>query len=158
MHSINRPVCTVCFIFQTSLGVKKPFHYGGVYQNRFEYSVDASLGSQHFQEDASPYYPTNPSATTVSMVGARQVPTSIQSYYAAQISTGANYSMIFKGGYHLSENWVLGGFLNLNNTQNYASQTAGFFMRYQFHAGRIISTSYSGYLPDWNAIQPSAMK
>jgi hypothetical protein len=86
------------------------------------------------------------------------VPTSLQSYYAAQISTGANYSMILKGGYHLSENWVLGGFLNLNNIQNYASQTAGFYMRYQFHAGRIISTSYSGYLPDWNAIQPLAMK
>ena len=131
-----------------------PIHWGGTYEDRFEYSVDASLGSQHFQEDVTPYFPLAPGPSSHGPVIARPV----FSYYPSQISTGANYSMVFKGGYHLSENWVLGGFVNVNNTLNYASQTAGFYMRFQFRPSRTNSNSFSGYLPDWNAIQPLALK
>jgi hypothetical protein len=137
-----------------------PLHWGGTYEDRFEYSVDASIGSQHFQENATPYFPLG--ASTRSSTGnglfVGSAPTATVSYYPAQTSTGANYSMVFKAGYHLTEHWVLGGFLNLNNTQNYASQTGGFFVRYEFRPSRLFPKDFAGYLPDWNAIEPLAQR
>jgi predicted Zn-dependent protease len=38
--------------------VNVPVQWTGVYQRRFEYSVNLSLGSQSFREDAAPYFPT----------------------------------------------------------------------------------------------------
>jgi len=94
---------------QSYLLFSVPLHWGGTYQDRFEYSVDASLGSQHFQENATPYYPLAATASTSSSktsVGAalvaRPAPVLAVSYYSGEISTGANYSMVFKGGYHMT--------------------------------------------------------
>ncbi len=39
--------------------VNVPVRWVGHYKNNFTYSISASLGSQLFREDASPFFPTN---------------------------------------------------------------------------------------------------
>jgi hypothetical protein len=119
-----------------------PVCWKATYHQVFEYSVDASLGSQHFQEDATPYFPLANSQTGVSP------------YYPGQISTGANYSLTAKGGYRLNPNWVLGGFLDANNTRNYSSQSLGFYVRYQQHPAPSGAKQFNGDLPDRKAMRP----
>jgi cellulose synthase operon protein C len=115
-----------------------PVTWKGTYR-RFQYSVVASLGSQYFQEDSTPYFP-------LALLN--------RHYYPSQISTGANYSLDMKGAYRLGDNWVLGGFIDFNNTLNYASQTVGFYVRYQEHPYTTGSELSGRDLPDWNAMRP----
>jgi hypothetical protein len=142
---------------QSYLLFNVPVHWQGTYNSRFEYSADASLGSQHFQEDSSPYFPllpppalTNPSH---SKIGSNTI-----LYYPSMVSTGANYSMVLKSGYRLNSNWLLGGFVDFNNTQNYVSKTFGFYVRYQFRPLPLNSLLSSGSLPDWNALRSLVLK
>ena len=115
-----------------------PVTWKGTYR-QFEYSVVASLGSQYFEEDSTPYFPLQ---------------FYNRHYYPSQISTGANYSLDMKGAYRLGDNWVLGGFLDFNNTLNYASQTVGFFLRYQEHPYSPGSGPSGRDIPDWKAMRP----
>ena len=115
-----------------------PVTWKGTYR-QFQYSVVASLGSQYFQEDSSLYFPLQ---------------LRNRYYYPSQISTGANYSLDMKGAYRLGDNWVLGSFIDLNNTLNYASQTIGFYVRYQEHPHTPGSEPSGRDLPDWNAMRP----
>ena len=131
-----------------------PVHWQGTYNTHFEYSVDASLGSQHFQEDSTPFFPLQTAPTALSLFGLKVGNSGAVSYYPSQVSTGANYSMVFKGGYRLDSNWLIGGFLDFNNTQNYTSKTFGFYMRYQFRPLSLFSSSKSNNLPDLNALRP----
>ena len=141
---------------QSYLLFNVPVHWQGTYNNRFEYSADASLGSQHFQEDSSPFFPLQaPPATTNS--GHAKIGSTV-SYYPSQVSTGANYSMVLKGGYRLNSNWLLGGFMDFNNTQNYVSKNFGFYVRYQFRPAPFNSSASSNNLPDWNAMRSLILK
>ena len=55
-----------------------PLHWRGIYHHRFEYSVDGSLGAQHFQEDSTPYFPIAYLPTTpppqIPIIPARSAP------------------------------------------------------------------------------------
>ncbi len=141
---------------QSYLLFNVPVHWQGTYLNRFEYSADASLGSQHFQEDASPFFPLQtppqPTSSSHAKIG------STISYYPSQVSTGANYSMVLKSGYRLNSNWLLGGFMDFNNTQNYVSKNFGFYVRYQFRPTPPNSSPGSTNLPDWNAMRSLILK
>src|SRR5581483_574248 len=137
----------------------------GSYRDQFEYSADASLGSQHFQEDSTPYFPYNHALvafqgspysatnglTPVSFPGPPQL------YYPGQVSTGANYSMNFKGAYKMTPNWYLGAFADLNNTRNYSSQSIGFYVRYLQRPMTLKPDHASENLFDWNAIRHLAL-
>jgi hypothetical protein len=151
-----------------------PVHWRGQYHNRFEYSVDASLGTQHFAEDATPYFPLNPvpmvlttptQPATVGGSGAyipyprppippTPVPIAVVPYYAAQTVTSINYSMTVKGGFRMTENWFMGGFLDLNNSLNYASTSAGIYVRYQQRPVTLDTPLNDADLPKWNSIRP----
>ena len=142
-----------------------PVHWRGSYRDQFEYSADASLGSQHFQEDSTPYFPYNHALvafqgspysatnglTPVSFPGPPQL------YYPGQVSTGANYSMNFKGAYKMTPNWYLGAFADLNNTRNYSSQSIGFYVRYLQRPMTLKPDHASENLFDWNAIRHLAL-
>jgi cellulose synthase operon protein C len=119
-----------------------PMHWRGIYHNRFEYSVDGSLGAQHFQEDATPYFPIAYLPSNAA---------SASSYYPSQISTSVNYSIGMKSAYRLSGNWLIGGFFDFNNSLNYTSTNAGFYVRYQFHPTS--PEAKPGELPGWNEIR-----
>jgi tetratricopeptide (TPR) repeat protein len=146
-----------------------PFHWKGVYNGRFEYSIDASFGIQHFEEDSSPYYPlelnqpltsssitVGPSPSILRVVPPQTIAPTM-SYYPSQIDTGANYNLDMKAGYRLTGNWFLGGFIDVNNTRNYTSKTIGFYARYQFHPVPPTYRLHDADLPDWNAIRRLAL-
>jgi tetratricopeptide (TPR) repeat protein len=141
---------------QSYLLFNVPVHWQGTYNSRFEYSADASLGSQHFQEDSSPFFPLQAPPTPTNTFHSKIGNTVL--FYPSQVSTGANYSMVLKSGYRLSTNWLLGGFLDFNNTQNYVSKTFGFYVRYQFRPIPFNSSSNTENLPDWNALRPLILK
>jgi len=115
-----------------------PVTWKGAYR-QFQYSVVASLGSQYFEEDSSPYFPLQWRS---------------RYYYPSQISTSANYSLNMKGAYRLGNDWLLGGFIDLNNTLNYTTQTIGFYLRYQEHPYTPGSGPSGRDLLDWRAMRP----
>jgi tetratricopeptide (TPR) repeat protein len=96
-----------------------PFTVQGQYGDKLHYTVAGAIGVQAFQESSTPYYPfglppgltSNPS-------------------YAAKSVVGGNYDLHAEVAQHVIDRWYIGGFVSLNNTRNYASQTAGFFIRY----------------------------
>jgi hypothetical protein len=88
----------------------------------------SSIGVQAFQEDSSPYFPLDPSL---------QFPTpppTTPLYYPTRDSVSANYLIDIEASYRMSEHWFAGGFFNANNTRDYNSITAGFFVRYMFRS------------------------
>jgi hypothetical protein len=107
-----------------------------------EYSIAASMGSQFFSEDQSPYFPLT---SVKEQLGGP--------YYAGQSKTGANYNLEFKMGYRMAPNWFVGAFVNANNTADYSSQNVGFTVRY------LMMQSPSSYdlqlnsIPDWKGGQ-----
>jgi tetratricopeptide (TPR) repeat protein len=141
---------------QSYLLFNVPVHWQGTYHSRFEYSADASLGSQHFQEDSSPFFPLQAPPPPIRFPHTKIVST--VSYYPTQVSTGANYSMVLKAGYRLNSNWLLGGSVDFNNTQNYVSKNFGFYVRYQFRPTPFNSSSSSNNLPDWNGMRSLVLK
>jgi cytochrome c-type biogenesis protein CcmH/NrfG len=123
--------------------VNVPLQWTGVYQRRFEYSVNLSLGSQSFREDAAPYFPT-----LLNVQGLNGP------FYNSQNVSGASYSFDFKGLYQLNPNWFVGTFVNLNNARNFQSQSAGFALKYAFKAKPLGSAFTSTTIPDWKGMQP----
>lgn len=97
-----------------------PFTFNGHYGPRFHYRVVGSLGAQAFQEDSSPYFPLDPA-----IQAANNNP-----HYPEQTSVGGNYSFDAEGAYAIAEHWYVGGYLNFNNARDYASEKAGFYVRY----------------------------
>ncbi len=152
-----------------------PLHWKGTYHNRFEYSVDASLGSQHFSEDATPYYPLEANSKASSAV-ATVAPTNsapslirfknptptpptptppsfVMPYYPSQTVTSVNYSLTMKGGYRLTENWFLGGFMNVNNARDYSSSSVGICVRYQQRPVSLDTPLNDADVQQWNSIR-----
>ena len=118
-----------------------PIRWVGKWE-RMEYSAAASLGSQFFSEDASPYFPLDPIKQRLA-----------EPFYPGQAKTGANYNLEFKMGYRMAPNWYIGSFVNANNTADYSSQSVGFSVRY------LLMQSPSNYnlqlnsIPDWKGGQ-----
>ncbi|GGH13568.1 hypothetical protein GCM10011586_33520 [Silvibacterium dinghuense] len=97
-----------------------PVTWSGRYGVNLHYTVAGAFGLQAFQEEATPLFPLDPSLQT-----ANDNP-----YYSAQSVVGSNYDLHGELAYHLTDHWYIGGFLALNNTRDYASQTVGFFVRF----------------------------
>jgi tetratricopeptide (TPR) repeat protein len=97
-----------------------PFTFDGHDGPRFHYRVTGSPGIQAFQEDSTPYYPLD-----LSLQEARGNP-----YYPEDTKVGGNYSLDAQGAYAIADHWFVGGYLDFNNTRDYASSKLGFFVRY----------------------------
>jgi hypothetical protein len=97
-----------------------PFTFNGHRGFKFHYRVTGSLGIQAFQEDSTPYYPLD-----ASLQAADGNP-----YYPEATNVGGNYSLDAEGAYAIAEHWYAGGYLDFNNTRDYASDKVGFFVRY----------------------------
>jgi hypothetical protein len=115
-----------------------PITFNGHYGPKFHYRAAGSLGVQAFQEDSTPYYPLDPS-----IQAARGNP-----FYPEQTNVGGNYSLDAEGAYAIAEHWYVGGYLNFNNSRDYASEKVGFFMRYLFRPQPMIEeTGPTGLFP-----------
>ncbi|HEX4007356.1 MAG TPA: cellulose synthase subunit BcsC-related outer membrane protein [Acidobacteriaceae bacterium] len=99
-----------------------PVSVNGHYEQKFHYKLTASLGLQAFNEEASPYFPIDPAVQTAEG----------NLYYPAQTSVGGNYDFEGEGAYAIADHWYAGGYLSFNNSRDYASSSAGFYLRYLF--------------------------
>ena len=99
-----------------------PLTFNGHYGAKFHYRVAASIGIQSFQEDQAPYYPLD-FATQVAQGNP---------YYPSMTSVGGNYNFETEASYAIADHWYVGGYLTANNSRDYNSEKAGFFLRYLF--------------------------
>ena len=144
-----------------------PFTIKGQYGDHIHYLVAGALGLQAFQEDSSLYFPThvyssNPVTTTPILptisanipeaIGALRpiippapvvpiVPVFSNPSYPSQSVVGGNYDLHAEISDHIIDRWYIGGFISLNNTRDYASQTVGFFIRYMMRPQDVTSDS-----------------
>jgi tetratricopeptide (TPR) repeat protein len=119
-----------------------PVQWKGNYKGKLQYVASGSLGSQHFQEDSSPYFPTLPT------VQGKSGP-----IYPKQAVTGANYSLDLRLAYQLTPHWVFGAILDMNNARNYNSQTAAIYLNYSVRARPASSDLNVPSIPDWRGSQ-----
>ena len=97
-----------------------PVTWSGRYGVNLHYMITGAFGLQAFQEESSPFFPID---TAV------QAATNNQ-FYPTQSNVGSNYDLHGEVSYHLTDHWYMGGFLSVNNTRDYNSQTVGFFIRF----------------------------
>ena len=101
-----------------------PISFSGHYQQRFHYNFNGSLGFQAFNEESSLYFPLD------SAVQAAEGNLS----YPAMTTVSGNYSFDGEASYAISDHWYTGGYMDFNNTRDYASSKVGFYVRYLFQS------------------------
>lgn len=99
-----------------------PVTFTGHYQEKFHYHVNASFGLQAFNEESSLYFPLDPALQTAEG----------NLSYPATTNVGGNYNFDGAGSYAIADHWYVGGFMQFNNTRDYASSKVGFYIRYLF--------------------------
>jgi hypothetical protein len=120
-----------------------PVRWTGYVNKNLQYVVSGSLGSQHFNEDASPYYPTD------LMLQAKT-----NSYYQAYANTGANFSFDARLNWQIAPHYLLGGFVTANNSRDYTYTAAGVFLKYTFEERSMDLTDNTPSVPNWRGQQP----
>ena len=115
-----------------------PVSFNGHYGPKFHYRVVGSVGVQGFNEETTPYFPLD-----VAIQGAQGNP-----YYPAMTSVGRNYNFESEASYAIAEHWYVGGYASFNNSRDYASSKAGFFVRYLFRPQPMVEeTGPTGLFP-----------
>jgi hypothetical protein len=65
----------------------------------------------------------------------------------AKTLVGSNYDLRGQGAYQISPHWFAGGFLSANNSRNYSSVSAGFYVRYLFRSQPSTVAGPTGIFP-----------
>ena len=120
-----------------------PFSFRGHYGENIHYSAVAAFGVEAFQQDSVPFFPLD---------NALEVANNNASYSAESVVSG-NYDFRGELSYHLSDHWFAGGFLTLNNTRDYDSQVAGFFIRWTNRPQVESDNGPTGLYP-WDGLRP----
>lgn len=84
------------------------------------YRLRASVGIQHFREDAAPYAPLSPINSPL---------------YAGQSETGLTYSLGAAMEYKLAPQWVVGSKIGLESARGFREWGGGIYMRYGWLPG-----------------------
>lgn len=121
-----------------------PVRWTGSYGHRLQYTIGASLGSQHFTEDSSAYYPND------AILQALQK----NPRYPAYGNTGANFGFDARLSYQMAPHWMLGAFATANNARDYTAAAAGLFVKYTFEERPMSIESAVPSIPDWRGQQP----
>jgi tetratricopeptide (TPR) repeat protein len=113
-----------------------PITFAGRYGSNFHYTIAGAIGVQTFQEDNQVYFPLDRGIQTGFASALNCTTATIANHtcgeYPNNSNTGGNYSINTEGAYRIADHWFAGGFLSANNTNNYNTVTAGFFVRYLF--------------------------
>ncbi len=113
-----------------------PVTFTGRYHSNFHYTLAGAVGVQTFQEDSQVYFPLDRGIQTGFATSLNCTTATIANHTCGQYpnnsNTGGNYSINSEGAYRIADHWYAGGFLSANNTNNYNTVTAGFFVRYLF--------------------------
>jgi len=94
------------------------------------YDLKGSIGVQHYREDSSNYFPTNP-ALQASAAGSPNVPDA-GGVYPGQSKTGISYAFSAVGEYQLAPQLAVGALASLGNAYQYREWIAAFYVRYSF--------------------------
>jgi tetratricopeptide (TPR) repeat protein len=120
-----------------------PVHWTGNFNKRLQYSVSASLGVQHFTEDASPYFPTDNTRQALSGLA-----------YPSYTDTGGSYNLSFHSIYQITPQWLGGFFFDVNNSREYRSVTAGLYLKYLIKPRSASTAVNLTAVPDWTGASP----
>ena len=128
-----------------------PVTFVGRYGTDFHYSIAGAVGVQTFQEASQQFFPLDRGIENgfrnLGNCTQGQLSTGTCGVYGTNSNTGGNYSINAEGAYRIADHWFAGGFLSANNTNNYNTVTAGFFVRYLFR-GQVASEDYpTGLFP-----------
>jgi tetratricopeptide (TPR) repeat protein len=108
-----------------------PVTWVGHYNTNWHYNIMGSLGVQAFQVDRTKLFPE----------------AAITEYIPAKTSVGQNYDFRTNVAYQISPHWFAGGFLGANNSRNYSSFQAGFFIRFLFRSQPSTAAGPTGIFP-----------
>ncbi len=116
-----------------------PLTFQGHYGTKLHYNVVGGLGVQAFQEDKTPLWP---------LAADKSLETSQNNPFLPDVtSVGANYDLRGQVAYQISPHWFAGGFFGANNTRNYSSASAGFFVRFLFREQPSTAAGPTGLFP-----------
>ena len=116
-----------------------PFTWAGHSGTRWHYNVLGSLGVQAFQEDLAALFPLAGQKSLEISSGNLALP--------AMTSVGPNYDLRANAAYQIGPHWFAGGFFGANNSRNYSSVSAGFYVRYLFRSQPSTVTTPTGLFP-----------
>ena len=108
-----------------------PFTWTGHSGTAWHYNILGSLGVQAFQVDKAALFPGS----------------AITAYIPSRTSVGSNYDVRGQVAYQISPHWFAGGFLSANNSRNYSSASAGFYVRYLFRSQPSTVAGPTGIFP-----------
>jgi hypothetical protein len=116
-----------------------PFTFVGHYGTNWHFNVVGGFGVQAFQTDRTPLWP---------LAGDKSLETSQNNPMLPDTTNvGGNYDLHGQVSYQVSPHWFAGGFFGANNTRDYSSASAGFFIRYLFRSQPSTATAPTGLFP-----------
>jgi len=122
-----------------------PFTWTGHYETRWHYTVAGGMGVQAFQENQTKLWPL---VDDTALETAQDNP-----LLPDKTNVGPNYDLHGQVSYQISPHWFAGGVMSANNTRNYSSFSAGFFVRYLFREQPSTATAPTGLFPS-DGIRP----
>ncbi|WP_122666858.1 cellulose biosynthesis protein BcsC [Pseudomonas viridiflava] len=103
--------------------------------DRLSYSLRGSVGLQHIEQDAAPYFP-NDNALQAALEQVSQVYAasgiSVPTQYSGQNKTGVGYNFGANAEYRFGSNFFMGGNFGIDNARDYKQFTGGLYLRYMF--------------------------
>lgn len=132
---------------QSYVSVAFPVDWTGR-EDRLSWRLNASLGIQSFNEDPSPWFPTDPArqaaaasaVATATGLGLNKAP--FTGYYLSNSHTGVAYNLAGIVEYQVAPQLFLGGAMAFNNATNYRQVTVSAYLRYMLgNTGRYGSSS-----------------
>ncbi|KMM73766.1 cellulose synthase [Xanthomonas sp. NCPPB 1128] len=114
-----------------------PVHWSGRTSGRtVNWSVDASVGVQHFRSDDSPYFPTSAqmqqaaydAASLAALLGLTD--RYVAPVYAGQSKTGMSYNIAGAAEWQIAPQLFLGGRLLFNNARDYTQFSTNLYVRF----------------------------
>lgn len=116
-----------------------PITWNGHYRTQFHYNIMGSLGVQAFQTNEAALWPLAQDKALQTAMANASLP--------AKTSVGPNYDLRTQLAYQVGPHWFIGGFMNANNSRNYASVNAGFAIHYMWRVQPASEEKPTGLLP-----------
>lgn len=101
----------------------------------FSYDLNGSIGVQHYQQNAVPYFPLDPAMqaqAAANAAGSQAVGLDPGAVYPARSKTGVAYSLAARGEYQVAPQLAVGGTASFGNAYQYREWTAAIYLRYSF--------------------------
>ena len=116
-----------------------PLTWTGNRGANLHYELEGTIGAQLFQQSSAKYFPLDP------VLQATHTPANPM--YLAKSTTGLNYGVQADAAWLIAGHWYVGGFVNVNDAQNYNQQVGGFSLHYAIRRQHPRNESPTGIFP-----------